>query len=182
MTPDEYQIEALKTAVYSRVTAAQGAEYLTLALIGEVGEVCDARKKQMRMGNTDGSQDEYFNIAKQRIIDESGDVLWYMAMIAFECGVKFSLAVGVESLGGQAVGLYRSLAMLAKNAAKTADLVDSFGPERFMSEFAVGSLRSCFFYLSRVWMHYGITMDQVMKANVAKLANRKSTGTIKEHD
>lgn len=69
---DIYQAEAQKTAIYPIESAVY---YLTLGLCGEVGEVAEKVKKNIR----DGKIIEYDDIRK-----ELGDVLWYLANLARE--------------------------------------------------------------------------------------------------
>lgn len=74
-----YQNRAKLTAVYPKQTIINNLLYLVLGLAGETGEVANDIKKLIRDDNgilTDGRKDQ--------IIDEMGDVLWYLAMLCFE--------------------------------------------------------------------------------------------------
>jgi NTP pyrophosphatase (non-canonical NTP hydrolase) len=79
LTLDEYQRRALTTAIYPG--RGDSVLYPTIGLAGEVGEVSELVKKAIR---DDGGAitDE----RRERIIGELGDVLWYVAVLADECG------------------------------------------------------------------------------------------------
>lgn len=69
-----YQDDALATAVFPE---AHALEYLTLGLAGEAGEVAGKVKKWFR---EDG------DLERDKIIDELGDVLWYITLLANHFG------------------------------------------------------------------------------------------------
>lgn len=68
-----YQELAARTAFYPREAALT---YTALGLAGEAGEVANKTKKEIRDG-TDQTD---------AVIDELGDVLWYVALHALERG------------------------------------------------------------------------------------------------
>ncbi len=74
MTLNEYQVLANRTAnpddPIRLATAGLGAA-------GEAGELANAIKKHVSHGHL---------LDREKIIDESGDVLWYLAEIATVCG------------------------------------------------------------------------------------------------
>lgn len=78
LTFNEYQQQANETAVYP---GHVGLQYTTLGLVGEAGEFANKLKKILRDkgGDIEGN--------KQDLIDELGDVLWYVAMISKELGI-----------------------------------------------------------------------------------------------
>lgn len=71
-----YQVMARTTAKYP---AEAGLAYTSLGLCSEAGEVADKLKKLIRDG--DGVADSAFYEA---VAKELGDVLWYVANIAWE--------------------------------------------------------------------------------------------------
>lgn len=74
---NEYQMEAIDTAVYPKLN---GLTYAVLGLVGESGEVAEKMKKMMR--------DEIpLEDVKRDIGYELGDVLWYLANLANEIGM-----------------------------------------------------------------------------------------------
>jgi len=82
MTFDEYQEAAVATAIYPK---AQVIVYPTLGLTNEAGEVAGKLKKIYRDGNG-----EFTLEARQKIADELGDVLWYMAALARDLDITLS--------------------------------------------------------------------------------------------
>jgi NTP pyrophosphatase (non-canonical NTP hydrolase) len=75
---DEYQQEALLTAIYPK---DRGLEYLALKLCGEAGEVAEKIGKSIRDNKPLDDRD----MAK-----ELGDVLWYVANLAQYLGYDLS--------------------------------------------------------------------------------------------
>lgn len=83
MTFEEYQSEASKTALYPR--RMQNLEYPTLGLAGEAGEVANIVKKIQR-DHGGVINDEI----RAKLLDELGDVLWYISACADELGLTIS--------------------------------------------------------------------------------------------
>lgn len=78
-----YQKKAKKTAVYPNI--GKNFTYPTIGLMGEAGEVANKIKKLIR---DDGSK-----ISKERkeeLKAEIGDMLWYIAQLSTELGLKLS--------------------------------------------------------------------------------------------
>ena len=82
MTFDEYQKQALTTAVLSGDKMLDICHW-ALGLAGESGEVADKIKKIIRDQKSDPSA-----IDKNDIKKELGDVLWYIAVFADELGIS----------------------------------------------------------------------------------------------
>lgn len=82
----EYQekIQPLK-----KYPAKHGLGYTVLALAGEAGELANELKKVMRGDRT-------LEEAKDRMILELGDVLWYVAACADELGVPLEYVAGLN--------------------------------------------------------------------------------------
>jgi NTP pyrophosphatase (non-canonical NTP hydrolase) len=74
MNFSEYQVFALKTAVYG---IEHQVVYPTLGLASEAGEVAGKVKKYMRDGRS-------FTFLRDQLRDELGDVLWYIATLAHD--------------------------------------------------------------------------------------------------
>lgn len=70
MTGNEYQKEALRTASENCRSLANCG----LGITGEAGEVADLIKKHLFQGHM---------LDKKRVIEELGDVAWYMAVCAY---------------------------------------------------------------------------------------------------
>lgn len=79
----EYEDNAKKTALYPKKNGL-GVLYTSLGLCNEAGEVQGKIKKIIR--DFEGSFDEGVEAKREEIIDEIGDVLWYVCMLANEIG------------------------------------------------------------------------------------------------
>jgi NTP pyrophosphatase (non-canonical NTP hydrolase) len=79
---NQYQEEARKTALYPN--KGNNFIYPTLGLAGEAGEVAEKVKKIIRDDGNVISEEKKAELAK-----ELGDVLWYIANLAEELGLKF---------------------------------------------------------------------------------------------
>lgn len=81
MDLNEYQLLAQGTAVYPE--RGSNMVYPALGLVGEAGEVAEKVKKQWRNNGTmDGTRLDYDT--KVKLVNEMGDVLWYLAALASE--------------------------------------------------------------------------------------------------
>lgn len=78
---DAYQVNALSTMKRSSASL----EYMLLGLASEVGELCGKAKKVIR------DKDGIYFTADPEMVDELGDVLWYVAGAARMLGVDLSL-------------------------------------------------------------------------------------------
>lgn len=86
MNIDDFQRDAF---VHARYPANHALSYTLLALAGEVGEACNEYKKVMRGDYKDSiaqTQD-----ALNKVADELGDCLWYIAASAKELGLPLSV-------------------------------------------------------------------------------------------
>lgn len=90
ITFEEYEIAAMKTRLPSA-----GSEYITLGLIGEIGEFYGKWAKCLR----DGKDWEDDDIKK-----ELGDILWFLAAMCHESGTTLSEVAGIniKKLAGRA--------------------------------------------------------------------------------
>lgn len=77
MDSNDYQTEALRTAIYPNL--GENLVYPTLGLVGEAGEVADKIKKIIR--DKGGVMEES---DRKKIALEVSDVCWYLAMLAYE--------------------------------------------------------------------------------------------------
>lgn len=91
MTLNEYQEAAKKTAVYPDVGQGleSGISYTLFGLCGEVGETANLYKKYLRR---DFSAERIaltsFDIMRAKMLDELGDVLWYVSAVANELDIS----------------------------------------------------------------------------------------------
>ncbi|MFA6234653.1 MAG: nucleoside triphosphate pyrophosphohydrolase family protein [Bacteroidota bacterium] len=85
---ETYQIGAARTATYPDAgTEDQFAKtYVILGLAGEVGELANAWKKVLRGDYAGGMTLE----AREKLLGEVGDCLWYLSRICSEFGVTLN--------------------------------------------------------------------------------------------
>ena len=83
----DYQKQAATTAVYPKIMG-NNLIYPVIGLGGEVGEFQNKFKKVFRDKDAKISPQ-----MKADLVDELGDVLWYMSQIATELGVDFNQVV-----------------------------------------------------------------------------------------
>jgi len=80
MNIDTYQQKTAETAIYKDKLI-----YPTLGLVGEAGEIANKVKKVLR----DNAGELNENV-RQNLIDELGDVLWYVAALAIDLKTELS--------------------------------------------------------------------------------------------
>lgn len=85
MDADDYQSLTLRTAIYPDPNTIHGLNYTILAMCGEAGEVANRFKKVLR--DDKGRLSPW---ARDDLIEELGDVMWYLARIASELDVSLS--------------------------------------------------------------------------------------------
>jgi NTP pyrophosphatase (non-canonical NTP hydrolase) len=85
LTLDDYQEQAVSTAVYPGKGSVAGLTYATLGLVGEAGEVAEKVKKLLRDDDGVLTEDR-----RQALIKEIGDVCWYVSTICTELDIPLS--------------------------------------------------------------------------------------------
>lgn len=85
MDLSEYQRKAFSTSTIDWATA-KGRQVAILGVLGELGSLATVMKKQIRDGTV-------YTGAQSDLIEECGDVLWYLAAIATHYGVDLGRAV-----------------------------------------------------------------------------------------
>lgn len=99
LTLTEYQLKAFETAVYPRSGERKngGLVYCALKMVSEAGEVADKLGKGYRgdakwpydaISDPDTSTQGMTPEARDQMVKELGDVLWYVAGMASELGVS----------------------------------------------------------------------------------------------
>lgn len=95
MKLNEYHSKAYETAQYPKEV---GLAYVTMGLAGEAGEIANKVKKVYR------DKGGYLDLeTAESLAKELGDVLWYVAMTAKECGYSLeSIAkMNIEKLASR---------------------------------------------------------------------------------
>lgn len=101
---NQYQTRALTTAHYPH--HSEGSNPIALAYVigklnGEAGECSEAFWKYMR---SEGELVKPDQQTRRKMLDEAGDILWYVAALASECGVSLATVAGwnLEKLAARA--------------------------------------------------------------------------------
>jgi NTP pyrophosphatase (non-canonical NTP hydrolase) len=92
---EDYQRQSKNTVKYPNAIEQNNLLYIGTSLAGEVGEVCNELKKVFR-----DSHGVVTPEAKEKIIDEAGDVMWYLARLleTLEVPMDTVLAKNIEKL------------------------------------------------------------------------------------
>ena len=80
---DDYQKKCKKTAVYPKI--GKNFTYPTIGLMGEAGEVANKVKKLIR-----DDKGKITPMRRDEIKAEVGDMMWYIAQLSTELGLKLS--------------------------------------------------------------------------------------------
>ena len=84
MTFDEYQKQALTTALEADPTALMSRTIYAMGIAGEAGEVVEKWKKIVAYREGKVTDEEIAELGK-----ELGDVVWYIAVMANSLGLSF---------------------------------------------------------------------------------------------
>ena len=156
MTPDEYQLEARKTAIYPDNVRVI---YPTLGLAGEAGELAAALGDR-----TDGD-----------LLGELGDVCWYGANLATDLGVKLSELPSAPALpASRIVELVGQVAEQVKKSVR--DHAGEVPDKR--RRLILDALAGLYASLEHLAQSEGLDLEQVFASNVAKLRSRQQRGML----
>lgn len=81
---NKYQKEAIRTAGYPGQGEFIGLAYAALGANGEAGEVAEQVKKTWRDDYSDDGTFVLSDERREKILDEVGDTLWYLAAVCTE--------------------------------------------------------------------------------------------------
>lgn len=90
---DEFQLASQKNAFYPEQNTVNGLVYTALGVAGEAGEVANKVKKIIR---NDAGIITAAN--KAAVLDECGDVLWYVAQICSELNERMSVVAEMNKI------------------------------------------------------------------------------------
>jgi len=158
MTAEEYVQMTRETATYPNDRAM---EYLRMGLIGELGEVAELLKREVR---GDGLNDA--RMLKLRLTGELGDVLWYCTRLADEAP-DFSAADEIRMQFEADLDGCPSVVDAMTGMAKAVGRDDA-------AEWCIGR-----------WVEIAdalkIDVNVAMRANAHKLRGRLARGTLHGH-
>lgn len=160
LTLNEYQKAAITTAVYDK---KYHTVYPVLGLVEEVGELLSADLEDV-----------------DNFVSECGDVMWYSASLATDCGMKLQDCYDNATLStlpdGQA--LFTNAATIAGRVKK---IIRGDTPEDNSAKFAVieGCIGDIIRRLQSLAVQFQIPLEEVCERNLDKLFDRKERGVLK---
>lgn len=188
LTLNGYQIEAVRTDRTKHV--GNGFDLPILGLFGETGSLLSEVKKKQRDSRS------YLGY-EQSVIEEMGDVLWYLAVIADHAGLSLASIAGLAQTGGQgAIQESSDFGFLALQPQQTLPLnAPTVAFERTLLELAgavgrlaeggtqalgsaaergnvAGKLAVVFKVLLAAANEASVTLDQAASANLKKAGDR----------
>ena len=175
ITWDEYQQQALTTAIYP---LKRELEYTVLGLVSEAGEVGVAYAKGK--GGWGYTREQTENLLK-----EIGDVYWYVAAVAdaLNCPLQHIVdrhTAGVPTLGSRGltvlaiVGASADIAGVVKKAIRDNEgFLSGAGADIIKQR-----LGAILIQLDALVVFFGSTPEAVMNKNLNKLADRKARGVL----
>ena len=115
---EQYQARALATAFYPHF--GEGGNpvaiaYVMMGISGETGEIAEQIKKSWR----EGGEGPLKGSRRDKVLDEIGDVLWYLAMLCSELDSSLAVVaeVNLEKLNARAAQGRRGWSDQAKRKA-----------------------------------------------------------------
>lgn len=168
LTLSDYQKEALKTSDETNTL-----EYCVLGLVSEAGEVAGVVKKWLR-----GDYGEATMRAK--MLDELGDVLWYVALTADR--VKESM-LGRVTFTEFHEFTWNALEPDSRRLGRLVSFLVHGTTEAVMADGDFQNIRDCLpgtvASLSNLAFITGHTLDGIAAHNIAKLRDRQQRGVIR---
>ena len=94
MKATDYQKQVLRTTSYTDSSRKSRLAHWSMGLAGEAGEVIDHLKKHLYHGHS---------LDKEHVMEELGDVCWYLATLAAELDIDFDsvLAANLRKLAAR---------------------------------------------------------------------------------
>ncbi len=194
MLLNEYQEKAMKTAIYPN--KGDNIMYPLLGLVNECGEVAGALKKASRDDGNIITPDR-----KKKMVGEIGDVLWYVAAMGSELGIRLDEAVRGERFCdiNESKFIESSLLFektiqcvvlsLQAEAARVTEMFvyaayygrDKTYFQEMSKEDGVAATRlgNVIMLLSDVAILLDTTLEEIAKSNLNKLDSRAARGVLK---
>jgi len=173
MRPNDYQSAARGTAIYP---ASVTVFYPALGLAGEAGEFANKIKKLLR-------GDSKLADKLEDLRAELGDVCWYVAGLASDCGLSLEDICTKAKAAGEPTGDLYSLALkLLAQTGQVAILAEEHrsGVKHIalQRQFIAARLQDIVSIILVLADFLGTTFEKLCADNASKLANRKQNGTI----
>ena len=171
---EEYAEQAVTTALPS----ALSFDYLTTALVGEVGELSSIFAKAIRDNNFELTEDDRLNALK-----EIGDVLWYLALLSVLYGsprLNLSLSKDLRPQATAEDDVISALLILFNEASSllTDLVIKSESPKLNESGVSTEIINNLIDTLSFLASFLGSDIEFVAALNLSKLKSRKERNQI----
>lgn len=164
MNLNSYQQQAYKFAQYPE----DYTTYLSVAIMGECGEVCNVYKKELRDGVS----------RTDKIKDELGDIFWYIAAFCTEDGLK--LQDIYERATRPRTQYERStFSILTELVFRAQDLAYKGILRVALRQFQFAAILECCIQLMG---NYNLELEDVLRYNLKKLSLRLEKDEIKDHE
>ena len=166
-----YQTESRKTAAYPNLN--KSIEYPLMGLMGEFGELSEKFKKIMRDNNGVMSQDRI-----DGIINEIGDLMWYLFQIYSEAKIDFEKEYIEKQLFIEQKSSLLNL-LVAMNCAISDIAMFCISKNQVLLSCITdpsNSLVSCIKCLCKAC---NITIEEIMDKNIEKLRSKLERNVIK---
>lgn len=181
---EEYHQFTKTTAIYPGadvIRSPEALEYLTLAFIGEVGEIGDKYKKVIRDNNGILSEE-----TKQALSKEIGDVMYYISQMCNTFDVKLYNLVDVSNLDkiekNEGIYIATYIRVLAKYVGGLSSNVQQYfvgltGPRKLEDD-VYQDIQNIAYALMQLAIRLDLSIEDIIRENMAKLQSRKDRGVI----
>jgi NTP pyrophosphatase (non-canonical NTP hydrolase) len=163
---NNYQIQALQT-LSSETTLYENAQHAGFGLMTEVGEILDTYKRH---------QFYKTELDTKNLIEETGDVLWYISLGYHSMGKEMPASAPVPSSKiyciATPISLNKLLAKLAHHAANFFSVTMMY-PDTWEDEQLEYDLDSIYWYLTQyLGQELKVTVEDAAEVNIEKLSKR----------
>lgn len=158
MNLKEYQERALLTAMFP---LDQAIPYCTLGLCGEIAEVLE--------------KEHGLDFSREDVQAEIGDVVWYCAVLAHHCGITLQdeLLTCLDYGDSHSGAMAEHAGLIANKAKKKIRDNRDLDPV-----FVYNHIQAILYLVNEYAEAYGLTLSEVLTANIEKLSSRQERGVI----
>lgn len=181
---DKYHEFTKTTAIYPGadiIRSADALEYLSLAFIGESGEIADKYKKVIRDNNGVISEE-----VRQGLSKELGDVMYYISQMCNTFEYKLYNLVDINSIDSiqqdPAIPLGSFIRVLNTRIGNMSEQIQSYlvgltGPRKIAEEINV-DIANIALLLFHIAKKLNLKIEDIINENMEKLQSRKDRGVI----
>lgn len=146
-------------------------KYLFMGLVGEFGECVDHIKKSYRDNNGELTLER-----RQALLLELGDMGWYLARMFDECGLLNNYTrLSVEDPFVPSSDIFDKIVVCKRRLAGLGSSIRYY----MSTETILADLDEVFSTWAGFLAHFGYSVEEVIKANMAKLTERAKNDRIR---